>query len=441
MVVMLCSIAWSRSVHAREYDLVDLYMITLDQSERIRISKEDVVFAEQGKNVARSALLPRLSAFGTYTRYSADKSVGFGSSNVLIQPEGAASWGVGVEQLFSLGGKEIIGYTISKNEIKKSNHDLEVEKENDLFMVASSFYEYLKAKKALEIALANRVRLERHRDDAALRLKVGEVTKTDLLRAEAELSGAQSDLVRAENVVKFDKVFLARVVGITGEFDVREPDPRQEPPEPSLPALMETAFRERSELKSSELRSRIAEDRTAMAKSSYWPTISVSGGYAGQTQNPSLPFAVNDSLWAGATLNLPIFEGGLRKAEVEQAETRSRQTRLLDDDLRKTIAVEVENAWLDYRTQRGVLQSLRDQLDFARDNFNSVSKQYTFGLASSIDVIDANTLLLTAERQLADADLNCRLSLVRIQRATGLLLRTVAAAISGKTASGRERSE
>jgi len=62
-------------------------------------------------------------------------------------------------------------------------------------------------------------------------------------------------------------------------------------------------------------------------------------------------------------------------------------------------------------------------LRFARDNFNSISRQYEFGLANSIDVIDANTLLLTSERQLMNARYNYELSEVRLKKAAGLLLK------------------
>jgi outer membrane protein len=54
-----------------------------------------------------------------------------------------------------------------------------------------------------------------------------------------------------------------------------------------------------------------------------------------------------------------------------------------------------------------------------------VSRQFTFGLANSIDVIDANTLLLESERQLNRAQFNYKLFLLALKRATGTLLKTV----------------
>lgn len=65
------------------------------------------------------------------------------------------------------------------------------------------------------------------------------------------------------------------------------------------------------------------------------------------------------------------------------------------------------------------------QLTFAEDNYKAVSKQFEFGLANSIDVMDANTLLVTAERQLTDSRYNYKLSDLRLKRATGMLLKTV----------------
>ena len=71
------------------------------------------------------------------------------------------------------------------------------------------------------------------------------------------------------------------------------------------------------------------------------------------------------------------------------------------------------------------MKSLEDQLTFARDNYNATSKQFEFGLANSIDVMDANTLLVTSEKRVADAKYNYQLSIIRLKRVTGTLLKTV----------------
>ena len=95
------------------------------------------------------------------------------------------------------------------------------------------------------------------------------------------------------------------------------------------------------------------------------------------------------------------------------------------EDYKKSIGVEVQSAYLDLVTQKGILKYLEDQVVYARDNFNAVSKQFEFGLAQSLDVMDANTLLVTAERNLAEAVYDYQVAILRMKKATGTLLKTV----------------
>jgi outer membrane protein len=417
---------------AEEYSLEDLYSIALERAERIKISEEDLYISERGKEKALSVLLPKLSAFWDYTKYSEDKTSAFGERLIILQPDYSTSWGLRLDQSMSLSGRELTALRISKEIIEKSKYDLYAVRESYLFSVASAYYDVLRAKKALEIARANMERLKKHRDAAATRLKVGEVTKTDLLRAEAELSGAQSEQVRAENNYSLTKAVLSRVVGLVGDYDVKEPDLKGEPEEYVLFSLKEKAFSERAELRSMNLQKKITEDEVKYAKGAYWPTLSIEGVYLERDEDPVSPFFLEESVYGGLKLNFPFFEGGLRRAEVREAKAKQRQSELFYEDLKKTIGIEVENAYLEFQTQRGVIRSLEDEVSFARDNYNSISRQYEFGLANSIDVMDANTLLVTSERQLTDAKYNYQLSILRLKRTTGTLLKTVISQESNK---------
>jgi outer membrane protein len=124
-------------------------------------------------------------------------------------------------------------------------------------------------------------------------------------------------------------------------------------------------------------------------------------------------------------LTFPLFEGGLRQAETQEAMARKRQAEYTLSDLKKSIGVDVENAYLDYIAQKGILKSSGDQVAFARDNYNAVSKQFDFGLAQSIEVMDANTVLVTAETQFIQALYNYQQSVIRLKRVTGTLLQSI----------------
>ncbi len=415
-----------------EYSLEDLYRIALERSERIKISEEDLYISERGKEKAFSVLLPKFSAFWDYTKYGEQKFSEGAADRFIIQPRYSTSWGVRLDQSISLSGRELTALKISKEDIEKSKYELYAVKEEYIFGISSDYYDVLRTKKAVDIAKANVERLTKHRDAASLRLKVGEVTKTALLRAEAELSGAQSELVKAENNLQLAKAILARFVGLTVDYKLKEMPGSadaclfsQDDEGATLNRLKEIATSERAELRAVEIDKKIADAQMKYAQGAYWPTLSIEGVYSRMKEEPFSPFFLDETIYAGFNLNFPFFEGGLRKAEVEESKAKQRKTRLALEDIKKTIIIEVENAYRDFITQKGVLKSFEDQLTFAMDNYNAVSKQFTFGLADSIEVMDANTLFVTAERQLADARYNYQLSVLRVERTTGTLLKRV----------------
>ncbi|MEW6675200.1 MAG: TolC family protein [Nitrospirota bacterium] len=429
LVIFFILTSFSNTLAQEEYSLDDLYRIALERAEEIKISEEDLYIAERGKDKALSVLLPRLSAFGNYTRYSESKISGSGWT---IQPDWSELWGLRLDQSLSLSGRELTAFNISKENIEKSRYDLYAVREDYLLRVSAAYYDVLRAKKAVEIARANVERLTKHRDAARTRVRVGEVTKTTLLRAEAELSGAQSEEIKAKNGLEFVKAVLARIVGIDKAYEVKESRVKSQESEeikdlqlPTLDLLKQLALSERVEMKSLELQRQISEEQVRYTRGAYWPTLSIEGIYSKKDEDPASPFLNKESVYGGLKLNFPFFEGGLTKAEVQEAEARQRQIELIFEDLKKTINIEVENAYLDLKTQEGVLKSFEDQLIFARDNYNAISKQFEYGLADSIDVMDANTLFVTAERQLSDARYNYQLAILRLKRATGTLLKTV----------------
>lgn len=418
--------------YAGEYSLEDLYRLALERSETIKIAEEDLYISEREKDRAKSALLPTLSAFGGHTRYSEEKI-----NN--IQPEYTNEWGVRLDQSFSLSGRELSAYKITKKGIRKSMYDLDAVKEEYLLIVASAYYDILKLKKALEITGANVERLTRHRNASRTRLEVGEVTRTALLRAEAELAGAQSEFIKAENGLRLSKTILAKTVSISGDYDLEEPrtgidsnireqevlnllvgDCRQS----TMECLKETAFSERPEIKIMTLQKEIAEDNVKYARGSYWPDISLAGVYLRQENEPSSAPGLNERIYGTLKLDFPLFEGGLRIAEVKEAKAQLRQAEQRLSDLTQSVSVEVENSYLNLLTVSSVIIQLQAEATYAGDNYNAVAKQFQYGIADSIDVIDANTLLVTAERELSNAKYDYRLAVLKLKRATGRLLKT-----------------
>ena len=413
---------------AGEYTLEELYRIGIQKSEKVKISGENVEIADSGKYKALSALLPKATAFGAYTNYSDDKR---SPSGALIQPDTQGIWGLRIDETLSLSGREFKSYSLSRDNVEKNRFDFRSFQEDFLLTLSLAYFEFLKARKGLEIADSNVERLTKYREAAKTRLKAGEITKTTVLRAEGELSGALSDQIKARNFYESSRVNLARIVGIERDFQIRE-IPVAEQETPPLDVLKEKALKTRPDVKSIETQVQISEKQVDVTRGAYWPSLSVAGVYTGTEQSPETSSYNKESTYGAVTLNFPIFEGGLRRAEVRESESKYRQAEFQYRDFVKSVNVEVENTYLDLIAQKGIYKSAQDQLAYAEDNIRAVAKQFEFGLASSLDVIDANNLLISAQKLMADATYNYQFFILRLQRVTGFPLMEFVAGRTGE---------
>ena len=408
---------------AQEYTLKDLYQQALNNSEIIKFAEENVYIAQLGRNKAVSLLIPRVTAFGTYSRFSEEK---YTMAGTLIQPEESGTWGIRADQAFSLSAREWDALKIAGQSIVKSEYDLSWAKSDFVVAVAASYYDVLKAKRALEIAAANLERLTQYRYFVERRVSVGELTKTALLRAAGELSGARADYLRATNAFKLSRAALIRITGIEENFQLREEEEATLPKPYALDLLKKTALASRTDLKSYDLQTQIAAKQVKYARGAFWPSLGVFAIYNRADQNPATAALNRESILAGVSLNFPFFEGGLRIAELKEAKARQRQAQWVYEDLKKDVDVELTGAYLELETLKGSLTFLRDQQLFAEDNYNAVLRQLDHGLATSLDVMDANTLLLSAQRNVADALYNYQMAHLKMKRSSGTLLEFVA---------------
>jgi outer membrane protein len=326
-----------------------------------------------------------------------------------------------VEQPLYSGGKNRAGRRIAQRQIEAAGKDLRLNREAVLLRVADVFYAVLRAQKNAEIQTRNVERLKEHRRLAELRYKVGEVTESILLRAEAELASATADLVSRERDVAVAKRELALLTGLSGDIEIVEPAVPDVPGE-SMAQLLEAAQASRDEVQRSRLDERIAEDRVSFARGNFLPTLGLEGEYSRRKQDPRPNFFIEENWRVAATIDIPLFEGGLRKAEYRQAKSRLEQSHLQTAKLSKDIDLEVTRAGLGLEAVSRALDSRQEQLRFSKKNYEMVSKQFTFGLATNLDVLDANQTLIEAERDVIAATYDRHLAILEVQRSVGRFL-------------------
>lgn len=396
--------------------LGEAYVSALERSEDVRIGEQSVRLAEEEIRRARSTVLPQVTVRGTYSRYP-EETGQFG----IIQPRDSYTAEATLEQALYAGGKNNAGRRIAKQGVGVAGADLRLARESVLFRVARVFYDVLRAQKNVEIHTHNVERLTEHRRLSELRYKVGEVTESILLRAEAELAGAKAELVARQN----DRTIAGRELGLlTGLADPVEAA------EPLLPRVADDAVEqwrtmaheEREDLLKSRLQARIAQDRVAFVRGSLFPSLTAEGTVFQRGQEPQSPFFIDQSWVVGARVEFPVFDGGLRRAELRQARLRLEQGRLATAKLAKQVDLDVTRASGNLDAVTRALESRRDQRRFAAKNYEMVSKQFTFGLATNLDTLDANQTLIEAERDVIGATYDRHLAILELQRSAGRFL-------------------
>ena len=328
--------------------------------------------------------------------------------------------GVKLTQSFTLNGKELIALDVTKKSIEGKEFSLESIRSQYLLQVSQAYYNILSAQRYFEIAQSDVNRLTTHRDAVKEKLSVGNVTKTDLYRAEAELSKSLTEKVKAENGILQTKAVLRNLVEIEEDYNLKKANIEDiEKYHSSLEDIQTHALKNRTEIKEAKKNLEIARKTVRYEKSDFWPTISLEAGYK-ETDITYYDYRPRDveydteDLYFKGELVFTLYDGGLRRAQIRQALANQRKAENALILQEKSIILDAKISFLDYQTAKSTLLNLQDELKSAQENFNAVQMQFKYGMADSIDMMDANTLLVTAQRRISDAEYTYYLSVLKI---------------------------
>ena len=397
----------------------------LREHEVLKVAKEGLYQSEQFRRKAISNILPHLTADGTYTKYSEEKLSEFGTIKSVIQADYTYGYSVRLGIPVYQGGKEWSALRQAKYLLKSGEEGLAHTSEGVIMEAASAYYIVLKVERELEIKDADLKRGVERRRVAQARFDVGEVTKATVLRAEAEVAGIEAAVRGVKKDLAVSQERLSRLVGIPVGFKVEEPSEIAVPGTGTggIDGLIETALSRRSDYLKAKADEEIAREGIRYARGGFMPTMRLEGIYSWRDQEPVTSLFFNkESIFATLTLSLPLYEGGLRVAEVREAGSKSREAELRRVILRKDIELQVREAYYSIEALNSTLEFYQKQLLFAEENYNMVFKQFTYGLATNVDVIDANSVLVAAQESFANSKIDLQLAILELKRRMGVLM-------------------
>ena len=239
--------------------------------------------------------------------------------------------------------------------------------------------------------------------DQALDLKKnGLVAGIDVLRAEVQLSTETQRATVNANEFEKAKLQLARAIGLPvgQDFALDSNLPELPAPDLTLERALEQAYRTRPDYRAALERVRAAEATRRAAASGLLPSVRVNAEYGDIGLSPSdaqITYAVS------GVVTIPISQGGRTRGKLLEADADLRQRHAEAEDLKASIYYEVRTAFLDLEATSQQLKTGTRARDLAAQQLIQARDRFAAGVASNIEVVQAQEAVAIANEQYISA--------------------------------------
>lgn len=276
-----------------------------------------------------------------------------------------------------------------------------------------------------QIAQAALDQAERFLAHERLQLQSGTASELELLRADVAAENLRPQLVEARNAAEVSLLDLKRLVDLPLTQPIRLTTALVAParvdtlgdPDPARVAD------ERSAVTAADRLVAIREQQVRMARGSFLPSVGLSVNYGGQ-RFPSTVWGVGAAplrrdVSASIGVQLPIFTGFRRTAELDQAQLELERSRLQLGQLREGVQVEYQRARGERARALASISARTRNVEQAQRVHDLTVLRYEQGLATQLEVSDGRLALLQARTNLAQATADFLLADASVDRALG----------------------
>jgi multidrug efflux system outer membrane protein len=251
--------------------------------------------------------------------------------------------------------------------------------------------------------------------------KSGSASALDVRQSEQLVYTAAETIPDLERQIALQENSLSILLGRNPGPIPRGRELTEQPNPPEIPGGLPSELLERRpDIREAEATLVAANAQIGVAKAAYFPSISLTGtaGYESFALNNL--FTHSQRVWNGAaSISQPIFAGGALRAGMRLAEAEEQEMLLTYQQTIMNAFQEVSNSLVAYQKDREFREQ-QELLTTAAKDADRLSKiLYQHGGASYLQVLISENNDLSAELNLAQAQLNERLALVQLYNALG----------------------
>ena len=444
----LLLLLFANSVSADEHRLLNLedsLQIAKQNNLLLKVAEQGLESAKAQLKIARSPLLPRISANGNYTYFkdvqksviSAEGGFGFPMQNgdrdemstpnvdnesELIELEFGAhhnlQGNVSLTQPIFAWGRYYYGFQAAKLQYEASEKEF-IATENKLRLeVYQSFYRVLIAQEFVKVAEQRIELVQKQLKIAETSFEAGVTANFDVLRAKVQLANAEAQLIRAKNGVSTAKntfktllnLPLSEQVAVEGSFETPEVSIQ-------LDELLKVALDKRPEVTQSKLNEQAGEKQLKVSKTRQLPDLSFFSNYQ-ISQNERL--TEMNRIWSlGLQINIPIFDGFASRAAIQQSKSVLSQLQLGTQQTKSTVEFEVRNAYLALLEAKTLIDVQRETVAQAEESVRIANLQFENGMITTVELTDTQLALMQAKVNRLQAQHDYVVGLAQLEKAIG----------------------
>lgn len=322
-----------------------------------------------------------------------------------------------------------------------SSADLSLENTLQTVRLQSTIYYFnvLQYRNLIEVYEEEVLTLQEHLRNVNAQFRVGTVAKVDVLESQVELANAMQNLVNIQNNYDVAVATLNNYIGLPADTVVRPQDAlTYRKYDLNLGDCTAYALENRADVAMADYAVKQAESAKKSAKSGWYPSVDAGISKQLNTQN-MFGHKVNDQWSIGISASWDIFDGGVTRAQVNQAEATLIRAQEVAAQTREQVQLDVQSAFLDLHAAERNIGTTQAAVVLGEENYRIAQVRYAAGVGTNLDVMDASEKLTEARSNYFTALYNYNTAKASLDRYMGVpvtidVVRYVESEKAGKTA-------
>ena len=355
-------------------------------------------FAEKTLKEKIGTSSPETFAQQTAEQYgaAATKNINDADFNMKVQDDWFFNARLTVVWPIFTGLKIYSAYDAAKENVNARKAEFEMAQNTVLMDVATKYFTLRLCEELVGMRETTKKDLAEHLERSKKLEEGGQISKTERLRAEvalAEAENAYEDALRDQSLARMALASLLHTdTSLTATTPVESPEGIR-----TMDEFKALAIDKHPGLRQLRIERKRNQNAIRAARADYFPTVALFGYKELYTKDLTLL----EPEWAlGAKLQWDIFKGGDTRAKVSSAKAMDRSLGSLEEETIDNLKLLVEKRWRELEHAKGRLASLAKTRELADEALRSQNKAYEAGLATGLDVVDAELAL--SRLQVAD---------------------------------------